>query len=608
MSAESCRVKLSSLHSRTVSKTVVVVGDVGAGKSTIVEKMTGAEGLSSDASASFTTSPGAFLTPCRRLQVVDTPGSNAMRDNLQHNVCIANALTFAPVSLILIVVKAEVRIDATLDCVRRYAESFVELSHLLCVIVTHMDTIDGWNAEESSAALQDEFDIDSAFCVGLATSGCDIVESVTKMCKEEAVELANRRELWQLFRISDRTFKILKKVKEEVDAIKLLAKFPLQQLTKQSEYEWAEVVARFRSQMSEKVQEAKLRVQDANEFTFTGANQALERGHIANLERQLQSVIEEVIEKTEECLTLDPVKDIRMNANQLTFSSHFKHFGVWILQNHTLLNGVWPVYLCFVTVALASWAYVQFVSQRPNAKDYEQICNQFGKASSDMEGGQTISRNENGDWNSSTESAKTHTKHSSDWNAGHIIEYLGGLSSVSALEENPEGVQHCCFKQNSSCIAGDSGVLTVISTGCNDVHSVVNPVSSSNVQTPEKQLEPEQHDISNKENYARTGVYKGHVDSPITESSDDASEFERKAKSADDNGLTNNHEQTALVCSKSQFSVPSDSFGHKLAAAQQSATNVAECHQNISATASCEADVRERFCRAIFDFVVEMRF
>ena len=38
---------------------------------------------------------------CGRLQVIDTPGSNSMQEKLAHNVWIAHALNYAPVSLIL---------------------------------------------------------------------------------------------------------------------------------------------------------------------------------------------------------------------------------------------------------------------------------------------------------------------------------------------------------------------------------------------------------------------------------------------------------------------------------------------------------------------------
>ena len=89
---------------------VVLVGDVGAGKSTFVEKLTGARGRSSNSSVSFTTETEIFLPLNSELAIADTPGSNAMRDKLAHNIQIAGALNFSAVSRILLVVKAETRI------------------------------------------------------------------------------------------------------------------------------------------------------------------------------------------------------------------------------------------------------------------------------------------------------------------------------------------------------------------------------------------------------------------------------------------------------------------------------------------------------------------
>ena len=94
---------------------VVLVGDVGSGKSTVGEKLTGVEGRSSASSTSFTTEMAVFQTRDGGLVVADTPGSNAMRDKLSHNTEIASALNYADVSRILLVVKAETRIGQFLS-------------------------------------------------------------------------------------------------------------------------------------------------------------------------------------------------------------------------------------------------------------------------------------------------------------------------------------------------------------------------------------------------------------------------------------------------------------------------------------------------------------
>ena len=81
---------------------VVLIGDVGSGKSTIVEKLTGEKGRSSAARQSETSAAEVFETHDGSLIIADTPGSNAMTDQFEHNLHIAHALNLRPVTCILI--------------------------------------------------------------------------------------------------------------------------------------------------------------------------------------------------------------------------------------------------------------------------------------------------------------------------------------------------------------------------------------------------------------------------------------------------------------------------------------------------------------------------
>jgi GTP-binding protein EngB required for normal cell division len=157
----------------TTFKTIVLLGDVGMGKSTIVEKVTGMSGLSSDANESFTRSSEFFLTKCGLLQLVDCPGSNAMADKLEHNMWIAHALNLDPVSMILLAVKAEVRIDQAMNTVRVYAERFQDFAELLVVCVTHMDLVT-WDEGKFLEKMKQELGIATAIFVGKSSSGEDI--------------------------------------------------------------------------------------------------------------------------------------------------------------------------------------------------------------------------------------------------------------------------------------------------------------------------------------------------------------------------------------------------------------------------------------------------
>ena len=145
---------------------VVLIGDVGSGKSTIVEKLCGVQNRSSNQSVSFTKESKLFWSPDHRLIISDTPGTNAMADRLAQNCQVAVALNYAPVSRIMIVVKADIRIDNVVDDVRKYAEQLGDLDiGVIGVLVTHMDTVT-WNRETFIRLLDAELGINAAVFSG----------------------------------------------------------------------------------------------------------------------------------------------------------------------------------------------------------------------------------------------------------------------------------------------------------------------------------------------------------------------------------------------------------------------------------------------------------
>ena len=149
---------------------VVLIGDVGTGKSTIVEKLCDVRNRSSSASESFTKESSLFRTPDTRLVISDTPGTNAMRDKLAQNCEVAVALNYAPVSRILIVVKADTRIDNVVDDVRKYAEQLGDLDlGVIGVMVTHLDTVT-WDRQSFIRALGGELGINAAVFSSKLTS------------------------------------------------------------------------------------------------------------------------------------------------------------------------------------------------------------------------------------------------------------------------------------------------------------------------------------------------------------------------------------------------------------------------------------------------------
>ena len=72
---------------------VVLIGDVGSGKSKIVEKVTGEVNLSSDSSRSCTKAAIVYRTRSRRMKIFDTPGCNPIDQRFNHNFWTAQVRT-----------------------------------------------------------------------------------------------------------------------------------------------------------------------------------------------------------------------------------------------------------------------------------------------------------------------------------------------------------------------------------------------------------------------------------------------------------------------------------------------------------------------------------
>lgn len=159
---------------------VVLIGDAGTGKSTLVEKITEETGRSSASSTSASLTSELFESFDGSLIICDTPGTNSMTDQFKHNLQVAHALNFHPVSLILIVVKADVRMETVSKNVREYMERFLPEDlpiDLVGVCITHMDTVE-WGRNELSKVLKKNFGIDSLIFSSLGMERKNLVKAI----------------------------------------------------------------------------------------------------------------------------------------------------------------------------------------------------------------------------------------------------------------------------------------------------------------------------------------------------------------------------------------------------------------------------------------------
>ena len=278
---------------------VVFVGDVGTGKSTIVEKLTGENDRSSNEGESFTKSSEAFIVPDGSLIVADTPGCNSRKDREEQNIWIAGALNFQPASRIFIVSKAQPRVDSVIDNVCKYMDKFVDLPNgVIGVFVTHMDLVE-WKEEDLKSAIDDELGIDAVIVSRLTTKAETLLPKILKTCTGTHTVTVNYENFAKLFEIPNNHRKILKFINDEVKMFSLI-KEAFDKKRKKFESDKVDLAFEFLTYMSDKIADAKDRMTEYNNFTFEGDSAALEAGHVLNMVNQLNTVLFEI---RKECFT-----------------------------------------------------------------------------------------------------------------------------------------------------------------------------------------------------------------------------------------------------------------------------------------------------------------
>ena len=232
---------------------VVLIGDVGSGKSTVVEKLCGVQNRSSNSSESFTKESKLFRTPDRRLIVSDTPGTNAMTDKLSQNCQVAVALNYTPVSRILIVAKADTRIDNVVDDVRKFAEQLGDLDiGVIGVLVTHMDTV-SWARQQFISCLDSELGINSAVFSSKETSGIQLQEDILTSCQRKYPLSIDGEFFFKIFKINNNNLRILRSCKKQVDLFKAIKERFEQDRTTIPENKQADLAFEFQAFMAEQI-------------------------------------------------------------------------------------------------------------------------------------------------------------------------------------------------------------------------------------------------------------------------------------------------------------------------------------------------------------------
>ena len=243
---------------------------------------------------SFTRCSKAFRVPNGSLIVSDTPGSNSRKEKLQHNVWIAAAFNFRPVSKVFIVVKAETRIDAVIDNVRKYADSFLELpTELVGVLVTHMDVV-GWTETDFSSAVSDDLGIDSVVYSARATGRDKLLRDILATCSKKHKLTVDDENFLKFFKIHNSHQRILKYTSDEVTQFREVKKAFDIERQRYGDKDQVDLVFEFQAYMTNEITRAQQRISEKCGFTFFGEKAANEAGHIANMVNQLRVALYDI--------------------------------------------------------------------------------------------------------------------------------------------------------------------------------------------------------------------------------------------------------------------------------------------------------------------------
>ena len=243
---------------------------------------------------SFTRTSEAFYVPSGSLIVSDTPGSNSRKDKLQHNVWIAAAFNLQPVSKILIVVKAETRMDSVIDNVRKYADSFLDFPpELVGVLVTHMDEVE-WVETCFSSAISEDLGIDSVVYSSRTTSGAYLLRDILATCDDKHNLTVDDENFLKFFKIHNHQRRILKHTIDEVARFREMKRAFDIERKKYERKDQVDLVFEFQAYMTEEITRAQQRMSEKNGFTFSGEKAADEAGHIANMVNQLRIALYDI--------------------------------------------------------------------------------------------------------------------------------------------------------------------------------------------------------------------------------------------------------------------------------------------------------------------------
>jgi hypothetical protein len=198
------------------------------------------------------------------------------------------------VSRVLIVVKADTRLDNVISNINKYAECFLSLDiDIVGVLVTHMDKV-SWSKERLFKAINEQLGITAVVSSSFLTPGDVLQRDILAVCKEEHKIDIESNNFLRMFKINNKMSKILRITTREVGDFKILKKNFDEARNGYKDKELVDLVFEFQAWMAEMIVKAQQRMSDEAKFTFDGDGAANEAGHVANMVNQLRMVLYDI--------------------------------------------------------------------------------------------------------------------------------------------------------------------------------------------------------------------------------------------------------------------------------------------------------------------------
>eukprot|EP01133_Synstelium_polycarpum_P013854 gene13854-16338_t len=280
---------------------IVITGAEQVGKSSLVELLTGATGISSSGDKKRTRASLAYPT-LHKFVIIDTPGNNPIDDVVSHNMWIAQAFCLHPVSLLIVCVEANTRLNIIigqlLDQMQRFSDRFASI---LCVMVTKMDRI--WLAEKDHETLNEEqifeeinkrFKVKRVLFNGKGKDQLVMADEIMDMCRKANTALQiniKHEEFFSIFNIAGSDINVLRKSREIIDIYQGAVKEVSIELEKLDEAQKIDLVFQFQHFMVNQIPAMQSKLSKDCGFLLMGDNAAMEFGYIAHLGNQLKNIL-----------------------------------------------------------------------------------------------------------------------------------------------------------------------------------------------------------------------------------------------------------------------------------------------------------------------------